>query len=234
LAQYLPSGDKDKDKNLPGEGGVFNTVNIDLYHYAGNNPVRFTDPDGNSDIVFVKNSNAQNQKFESTALVYKDGTLTPFKSGILNIISSAKGFFGSSLSEGDVKRVLGSPDKKFDDFSTLSDNLSQYGTAKSGEIFKYKQESMSWTDRAFHLYTHGGSDHIPQDPKVNGGINPNGNNTFLDAVFMHAAMVGDATQSGYLKGSHGCSTRQGWSGFYDYLSGLSNQSGLSGNVYISR
>jgi hypothetical protein len=25
---------------------VFNTVNLHLYHYAGNNPVKYTDPDG--------------------------------------------------------------------------------------------------------------------------------------------------------------------------------------------
>jgi hypothetical protein len=28
-------------------GGVFNTVNLHLYHYAGNNPVKYVDPDGN-------------------------------------------------------------------------------------------------------------------------------------------------------------------------------------------
>ena len=34
------------NQNLPGMGGVFNGVNMHLYHYAGNNPVRYTDPDG--------------------------------------------------------------------------------------------------------------------------------------------------------------------------------------------
>jgi hypothetical protein len=31
---------------LPGEGGIFNTVNSHLYHYAGNNPVKYSDPSG--------------------------------------------------------------------------------------------------------------------------------------------------------------------------------------------
>ena len=35
--------------NLPGMGGVFNVVNLHLYHYAGNNPMKYTDPDGKSE-----------------------------------------------------------------------------------------------------------------------------------------------------------------------------------------
>ena len=35
------------NQRLPGQGGVFNVVNFQLYHYAGNNPVKYTDPDGN-------------------------------------------------------------------------------------------------------------------------------------------------------------------------------------------
>ncbi|GHV58759.1 hypothetical protein AGMMS49579_26380 [Spirochaetia bacterium] len=38
---------------LPGMGGVFNTVNAHLYHYAGNNPIKYTDPDGRHDEVVI-------------------------------------------------------------------------------------------------------------------------------------------------------------------------------------
>ena len=31
-----------------GEGGIYNTVNFSLYHYAGNNPINYTDPNGKS------------------------------------------------------------------------------------------------------------------------------------------------------------------------------------------
>jgi hypothetical protein len=34
-------------------GGVYNTINAHLYHYAGNNPVKYTDPDGRDIILLV-------------------------------------------------------------------------------------------------------------------------------------------------------------------------------------
>ena len=45
---YLPTGNHDKDANLPGMGGVFNSANLDLYEYAHGNPVLLVDPDGNA------------------------------------------------------------------------------------------------------------------------------------------------------------------------------------------
>jgi RHS repeat-associated protein len=64
LGEYIPGApinDEVKKKNgeLPGMGGVFNTVNLHLYHYSANNPVKYVDVDGreykdNISIAFLR------------------------------------------------------------------------------------------------------------------------------------------------------------------------------------
>jgi RHS repeat-associated protein len=55
LGDYIPGAPvtgeaRKRNGSLPGMGGVFNTVNLHLYHYAGNNPVKYVDPDGREPI----------------------------------------------------------------------------------------------------------------------------------------------------------------------------------------
>ena len=69
VSDYIPLAPVDDEakkhnQQLPGQGGVFNVVNFQLYHYAGNNPVKYTDPDGRysfnqfkSDLTFAVNTN---------------------------------------------------------------------------------------------------------------------------------------------------------------------------------
>jgi hypothetical protein len=51
MGEYVPQAPvndeaKKHNQNLPGMGGVFNTVNLHVYAYTHNNPVNLTDPDG--------------------------------------------------------------------------------------------------------------------------------------------------------------------------------------------
>ena len=55
MGEYFPSapvddGARRRNESLPGLGGVFNYVNLHVYHYGGNNPIRYRDPDGRNNI----------------------------------------------------------------------------------------------------------------------------------------------------------------------------------------
>jgi hypothetical protein len=68
LGEYIPGAPvndevKKANGNLPGMGGVFNTVNLHLYHYAGNNPVKYLDPTG---MAILATRNVVNMFYNST------------------------------------------------------------------------------------------------------------------------------------------------------------------------
>jgi hypothetical protein len=57
MGEYIPGAPvndeaRRNNQNLPGMGGVFNLVNLHVYHYAGNNLVKYVDPDGRDIFLF--------------------------------------------------------------------------------------------------------------------------------------------------------------------------------------
>jgi RHS repeat-associated protein len=66
MGEYIPQAPindeaKKHNQNLPGLGGVFNYVNLHVYHYAGNNPVKYTDPDGRDSGIAIDDNGAAGQ-----------------------------------------------------------------------------------------------------------------------------------------------------------------------------
>ena len=85
LGEYIPGTGKataSEAGSLPGMGGVFNTVNLQLYHYAGNNPVKYTDPDGRN--IFDDIGVATKNVWEKT----------------VNVVNTAKDTVVNSVSDG--------------------------------------------------------------------------------------------------------------------------------------
>ncbi len=88
IKDYIPAAGKataDEISNLPGMGGLYNSVNSNLYHYAGNNPVKYTDPDGRFLGLAVKTALRMLPKHHSEGFLYFDKTQPQRYGGYFNL-----------------------------------------------------------------------------------------------------------------------------------------------------
>jgi RHS repeat-associated protein len=96
VGEYIPVAPindeaRERNGNLPGMGGVFNYVNLHVYHYAGNNPVKYLDPDGSSlkDII----SGAK----DIYSLIKSAQNATSITSGIISALLTTAGLMAGAM-----------------------------------------------------------------------------------------------------------------------------------------
>ncbi|WP_225969053.1 RHS repeat-associated core domain-containing protein, partial [Treponema pedis] len=53
-----------------GEGGIYNTVNFNVYHYGGNNPIKYIDPTGCDDLYYDANGEYLKTVTSKTTNIY--------------------------------------------------------------------------------------------------------------------------------------------------------------------
>jgi len=132
MGEYIPQAPindeaKKRNGNLPGMGGIYNTVNMHVYHYAGNNPVKLVDPDGRQDVqdtldeipIIVRTNELDVYAIRSGTVVFVNDNSQSY--GITIVIQDEDGEFvryahldsravnlNDPVNEGDVVGVMGS------------------------------------------------------------------------------------------------------------------------------
>lgn len=88
VEKYFPGAGKGSD-GLPGLGGVFNSANLDVYHYANNNPVKLIDPDGNETILEGLFNYAFSRSLLSHYGINSSAFTSPMDESALHFVSNA-------------------------------------------------------------------------------------------------------------------------------------------------
>jgi len=136
----LPTGDHERDSKLAGLGGVFNSLNLALFTYGHENPVKYYDLDGNEIKISGSKQDVRefiSQVYKATGLRLQDqkGTLVQTGSRNTKIGSeSAAKVFTDALKSKDVitvKAVRDDPNVLVDSFAT-----NKVDVADTGSFFK--------------------------------------------------------------------------------------------------
>jgi hypothetical protein len=143
MGEYVPQAPINDDvrkqnQNLPGMGGVFNVVNLHVYHYAGNNPVKYVDPDGRilTPILLIgaQGTAAHNTAYEHvTAVIFSLGYMVHPNLGMRdsyegNIVSACRpdfqGFVNQNTEVKYWELKQGSKNGLFNAITDISDYIA--------------------------------------------------------------------------------------------------------------
>ena len=111
------------DGSKKGNGGIYNSINFNTYHYCGNNPIRYVDPNGENqpDMEFDSGLKFEYDKVNNTI---NDVPVSSIENGIAQ--TSTALYFGSEAikSVGEVGKVAGAVGNVLGDSSTFLGFLS--------------------------------------------------------------------------------------------------------------
>ncbi|UTC92683.1 RHS repeat domain-containing protein [Treponema denticola] len=207
LGEYIPKAPIDDEakkhnENLPGMGGIYNTVNLHVYHYAGNNPVKYTDPNGKS-LDVVDNGNGTYtvcggiENSDKNIYLIVNGQRT---GDVIGVMFTEHSFFdGGKVVAGAVINPNDSSGQEFlNDFKENTPSLFSYmPEGLNGKKYDFKDRGIGEGDNE-QIYRHRG---MPL------GVDENGNK-----IFGTARDVGNYA-AGYIAGKNALSWREARFGF---------------------
>ena len=207
LGEYIPKAPIDDEakkhnENLPGMGGIYNTVNLHVYHYAGNNPVKYTDPNGKT-LDVVDNGNGTYtvcggiENSDKNIYLSVNGQRT---GDVIGVMFTEHSFFdGGKVVAGAVINPNDSSGQEFlNDFKENTPSLFSYmPEGLNGKKYDFKDRGIGEGDNE-QIYRHRG---MPL------GVDENGNK-----IFGTARDVGNYA-AGYIAGKNALSWREARFGF---------------------
>jgi hypothetical protein len=131
MGEYIPAAPvndetRRRNGNLPGMGGIYNYVNLHAYHYAGNNPVKYVDPDGR-DLQLVVSKSRGTMEITRTGYKYHIQFFGPriISRHSINVITSVNSNFpGANTIASDKGRIQLSGEGKYTNPTQLPSNTT--------------------------------------------------------------------------------------------------------------
>jgi hypothetical protein len=183
---------KKANQNLPGMGGIFNTVNLHVYHYAGNNPVKYVDPTGKdihqlTDGQWTQVKNALDRAVNDLDIMINE--LQDFMDGKTETLSQR-------MLDG-AKRYMDVDFDKKDDVIRMINSLGKIRNS----LASLKRDDFRYNDFVFHVTAFGSTTSFVDNESRNGIYGytvPLFRKIYLGDKFFNAGTSGIDTRQGIL------------------------------------